>query len=40
MFRKFVTDFSDRDKGTPVQQDEGAKDVLVNYPWPGNVREL
>jgi transcriptional regulator with PAS, ATPase and Fis domain len=40
LFRKFVTDFSDRYIGTPVQLDEGAKDVLVNYPWPGNVREL
>ncbi|MBL7703127.1 MAG: sigma-54-dependent Fis family transcriptional regulator [Ferruginibacter sp.] len=40
LFRKFVTDFSDRYKGTPVQLDEGAKDVLINYSWPGNVREL
>jgi len=40
LFRKFVTDFSDRYKGTPVQLDDGAKDVLINYPWPGNVREL
>ena len=40
LFRKFVTDFSDRYKGTPVQLEEGAKDVLINYPWPGNVREL
>ena len=40
LFRKFVTDFSDRYKGLPVQLDEGAKDVLINYPWPGNVREL
>jgi len=40
LFRKFVTDFSDKYKGTPVQLDEGAKDVLINYPWPGNVREL
>jgi transcriptional regulator with PAS, ATPase and Fis domain len=40
LFRKFVTDFSDRYKGTPVQLDEGAREVLINYPWPGNVREL
>jgi len=40
LFRKFVTDFSDRYKGTPVQLDDGAKDVLINYTWPGNVREL
>ncbi|MFM6926736.1 MAG: sigma-54 interaction domain-containing protein [Ferruginibacter sp.] len=40
LFRKFVTDFADRYKGTPLQLDEGAKEVLINYPWPGNVREL
>ncbi len=40
LFRKFVTDFSDRYKGNPVQLDDGAKAVLINYPWPGNVREL
>ncbi|MBK7434557.1 MAG: sigma-54-dependent Fis family transcriptional regulator [Chitinophagaceae bacterium] len=40
LFRKFVSDFADRYKTTPVQLDEGAKEVLVNYPWPGNVREL
>jgi DNA-binding NtrC family response regulator len=40
LFRKFVTDFADRYKGTPVQLDDGAKEVLINYPWPGNVREL
>lgn len=40
LFRKFVTDFADRYKAAPVQLDEEAKDVLINYPWPGNVREL
>lgn len=40
LFRKFVTDFSDRYKGTPVQLDDAAKEVLINYPWPGNIREL
>lgn len=40
LFRKFVNDFSDKYKSVPVQLDEGAKDVLINYTWPGNVREL
>jgi transcriptional regulator with PAS, ATPase and Fis domain len=40
LFRKFVNDFSDRYKATPVQLDEDAKNVLINYTWPGNVREL
>lgn len=40
LFRKFVTDFSDKYKAAPVQLDEEAKEVLINYPWPGNIREL
>ena len=40
LFRKFAIDFSDRYKSVPVQLEEEAKSVLINYPWPGNVREL
>jgi transcriptional regulator with PAS, ATPase and Fis domain len=40
LFRKFVVDFAERYKTTPVQLDEEAKALLINYPWPGNVREL
>lgn len=40
LFRKFVIDFSERYKATPVQLDEEARQKLVAYPWPGNVREL
>ena len=40
LFRKFVVDFSERYKTTPVQLDDAARQKLVNYPWPGNVREL
>jgi DNA-binding NtrC family response regulator len=40
LFRKFVIDFAERYKTTPVQLDEGARQKLVNYTWPGNVREL
>lgn len=40
LFRKFVVDFAERYKTTPVQLDEEAKILLMNYPWPGNVREL
>ncbi len=40
LFRKFVVDFSERYKTTPIQLDEDAKNVLLNYPFPGNVREL
>lgn len=40
LFRKFAVDFSERYKSTPIQLDEEAKNMLINYPWPGNVREL
>src|SRR5438128_2251427 len=40
LFRKFVVDFAERYKTTPVQLDDEARQVLTNYPFPGNVREL
>src|SRR5947208_1641038 len=40
LFRKFVVDFAERYKTIPVQLDDEAKNLLINYPWPGNVREL
>jgi len=40
LFRKFSADFAEKYKTTPVQLDEEAKNMLINYSWPGNVREL
>src|SRR5260221_1052721 len=40
LFRKFAVDFAERYKTAPVQLQEDAKNLLINYPWPGNVREL
>jgi DNA-binding NtrC family response regulator len=40
LFRKFVIDFAERYKTTPVQLDDPARQKLAAYPWPGNVREL
>src|SRR6201981_435664 len=40
LFRKFVVDFAERYKTNPVQLDDEAKNLLINYSWPGNVREL
>src|SRR5687768_6349955 len=40
LFRKFAADFADRYKTSPVQLDEDARNILVNYTWPGNIREL
>jgi transcriptional regulator with GAF, ATPase, and Fis domain len=40
LFRKFAVDFAEKYKATPVQLDDEAKNLLINYSWPGNVREL
>ena len=40
LFRKFAVDFAEKYKTSPIQLDEGARNVLVSYSWPGNVREL
>ncbi|MBS1735399.1 MAG: sigma-54-dependent Fis family transcriptional regulator [Bacteroidetes bacterium] len=40
LFRKFAADFADRYKSPPVQLNEAAKNMLINYSWPGNVRQL
>lgn len=40
LFRKFCIDFSERYKTQPIQLDEEAQKLLVNYTWYGNVREL
>ncbi|HQV60920.1 MAG: sigma-54-dependent Fis family transcriptional regulator [Chitinophagaceae bacterium] len=40
LFRKFAADFANKYKTSPVQLDDEAKQLLINYPWPGNVREL
>lgn len=40
LFRKFVIDFAEKYKTTPVQLDDEAKNLLISYPWKGNVREL
>jgi DNA-binding NtrC family response regulator len=40
LFRKFCVDFADKYKTTPIQLNEDARHMLVNYRWPGNIREL
>ena len=40
LFRKFAVDFAEKYKTSPIQLDEGARNVLISYSWPGNVREL
>ncbi|HVS94463.1 MAG TPA: sigma-54 dependent transcriptional regulator [Mucilaginibacter sp.] len=40
LFRKFTADFTDKYRTPPIQLDEEAQQLLVNYSWPGNVRQL
>lgn len=40
LFRKFATDFSEKYKSKPIELDEEAKNILLNYRFPGNIRQL
>ncbi|MFL3001871.1 MAG: sigma-54 interaction domain-containing protein [Cytophagales bacterium] len=40
LFRKFASDFSDKNNMEPVRLDEKAKILLSKYRFPGNIREL
>src|SRR5438067_2358870 len=40
LFRKFAADFAEKYKTSPVQLDDEARQILINYSWPGNIREL
>ena len=40
LFRKFSSDFSDKNNIDPVRLDEESKNLLMNYRFPGNIREL
>lgn len=40
LFRKFVIDFAERYKTTPVQLNDAAREKLAAYMFPGNIREL
>ncbi|SDS01530.1 transcriptional regulator [Mucilaginibacter mallensis] len=40
LFRKFTSDFTDKYRTPPIQLDDDAQQILINYSWPGNVRQL
>lgn len=40
LFRKFVVDFAEKYRTTPILLDDRGKLLLENYSWPGNIREL
>ncbi|MFT4031394.1 MAG: sigma-54 dependent transcriptional regulator [Siphonobacter sp.] len=40
LFRKFTSDFSERQGIRPVQLAEDARQILLSYRFPGNIRQL
>lgn len=40
LFKRFSIDFAEKYSTTPVELDDDAKELLLQYHWPGNVREL
>jgi len=40
LFRKFATDFSEKYKCKPIELNDEAKNILLNYSFPGNIRQL
>ncbi len=40
LFRKFARDFAEKYRMPPIQIDDEARILLMNYSWPGNVRQL
>ena len=40
LFRKFSSDFSDKNKMVPIRLNNSAKNEIIKYRFPGNIREL
>ncbi len=40
LFRKFASDFAERNRMPAVSLTEDAQEILQNYRWPGNIRQL
>ena len=40
LFRKFASDFAERNRMPAITLTDGAVKVLSNYRWPGNIRQL
>ncbi|MCS6795236.1 MAG: sigma-54 dependent transcriptional regulator [Raineya sp.] len=40
LFRKFATDFAEKYRREPIELNEEAKNILLNYRFPGNIRQL
>jgi len=40
LFRKFASDFAEKYRMPPIQLDEEAQNLMINYRWQGNIRQL
>ena len=40
LFRKFASDFSDKNNIDPIRLNDESKNLLIKYRFPGNIREL
>lgn len=40
LFRKFASDFAEKNRIQPIRLTTDANNLLLRYPWPGNVRQL
>lgn len=40
LFRKFANDFAEKYRMPPIELDESARQMLMNYRWLGNIRQL
>ena len=40
LFRKFSTDFAEKNRIAPIKLSDEARHLVVKYNWPGNVRQL
>lgn len=40
LFRKFAVDFAEKYRMPPLELEEDAKQLLLNYRWTGNIRQL
>ncbi len=40
LFRKFATDFSEKNSMPTIKLNEASFDIIKNYNWPGNIRQL
>jgi transcriptional regulator with PAS, ATPase and Fis domain len=40
LFKRFANDFAEKYRMPPLQLDDEAKKMLIDYYWPGNIRQL